>query len=645
MIWFVPEFVVAQTDIPSPTPAVNVVLVSDIFVRGGPGRFFVPVGRLEAGDILRPVGRNLESTWVMIVYNAGFGWIRRDLAYWVDDVETLPIVDPENLTPSPMPGAETSTPFFPTSTPVGNWVQVEEDGAYVRAGPGRTYLRLGTLYAGEVIEEPLGQNEDGSWIMFRFQNGFGWIARDLVRWVDELDSLPVLFDEALTPSATFTPTLTPSVTLSATPTQTPTPTATVTPTATFTHTPTATATETVSPTSTPTASLTATLTRTATLTPTPTATFTLTPSPAPTATATLSPTALPSATSTASATPTETPSQTPSATATVTPSPLPSATPTLTATPTDSPTSTPVPSVTPTVTETLTLTVSATFTNTPTAAPTLTETLTSTPTLTLTDTPSRTPIAAVVVATTTLAPTRMPTSTHTPTVTATWTRTPTLTPTERPTLTPTQTPSVTMTHTATPTATDTDTPTATSTSAPTETPTQTTTATPIPTNTALPIAATRAPTLVPQIVEPPDGSGTVRPEAIVGGVAVIAVLGYIGLYLRGVAAVDRYASGFVIDQCPVCRRGSLQVETRQVRRFGIPSPRRTIRCDTCRSVLRETGSRRWRYAVDPAENPALYQRYNGQELDEDSLIQLRQYPTEIKPRPPVEPPAFIDHDD
>ncbi len=158
---------------------------------------------------------------------------------------------------------------------------------------------------------------------------------------------------------------------------------------------------------------------------------------------------------------------------------------------------------------------------------------------------------------------------------------------------------------------------------------------------------TDPPTLVPQTTETPDTGGRFPVEALVGVLMLAAILAYAALYLRGAAATERYAAGFVVDECPVCRRGHLLVEARQERVLGIPRARRIVRCTECRSVLRETGYRRWRYAVDPLENAAVYQRYNGQEIDEEALIALAQQPPQAEdappvPRPPVTPPSFVD---
>jgi hypothetical protein len=56
--------------------------------------------------------------------------------------------------------------------------------------------------------------------------------------------------------------------------------------------------------------------------------------------------------------------------------------------------------------------------------------------------------------------------------------------------------------------------------------------------------------------------------------------------------------------------------------------------------LRETGSRRWRYAVDRIENPVMYDRFNGQELSDDDIERLaKQPPKGLNPRTS---PEFVD---
>jgi hypothetical protein len=179
-------------------------------------------------------------------------------------------------------------------------------------------------------------------------------------------------------------------------------------------------------------------------------------------------------------------------------------------------------------------------------------------------------------------------------------------------------------------------------------PTLTSTFTSAPTETIV-VPALVNPTAAPLTPESSPDTGDVPVEAIVGGIILLLVLGYVGFYLRGTAAAERYSKGFVIERCPACDRGRLTVETRVDRLLGIPRPRRTVRCSECRSVLREVGNRRWRYAVDPVENTALYKHYNGQEIDDLTLSQITQQPAPVstppQAHPPVTPPSFTDEDD
>jgi len=577
---------------PTPTPVVSIVLRQDIFVRGGPGRNYLPVGRLVAGDVLIPISRNAAGDWVQIIYNNGLGWIRRDLAFWVQNIDALPVVDAPELTVTPIPSITPVPPvLLPTGTPSGNWVLLDADATsgYVRAGPGRTYLRLGQLVTGDLVE-PVGRDANTVWIMIRYGEGFGWVRRDLVRWVDKLQDLPALSPDNLTPTATFTPTYT--ATSTHTPTNTPTLTPTSTPTNTFT--PTATATNTATLTSTNTVTNTPTDVSPSS-TPTATATNTLTSTPTPTVTATQTPTP----TSIASSTPTE--SIVAAVVATSTPNLVETRVPFASQVPTHTPTLTWTATLRPT------LTATATTTHTPTPSPT--NTLTATPTATNTSfppsvTPSNTappPSATSVPATNTPPSTPLPTE-----ATATMSG-----------AVMTNVPETAVSLTATPVFT-------------------------LP-----PTAIPSVPTSEPEPSAPaPSG---LRLEAVIGILLILLLLAYIALYLRGLSAAERYADGFVVKNCPVCGHGKLMVETRQERLLGVPRPRHTVRCDSCRSVLRETGYRRWRYAVDPMENADLYKRYNGQEIDEQTLsslpIKSNRNSNAPGPRPPASPPSFLDDDE
>lgn len=150
------------------------------------------------------------------------------------------------------------------------------------------------------------------------------------------------------------------------------------------------------------------------------------------------------------------------------------------------------------------------------------------------------------------------------------------------------------------------------------------------------------------MTETPQQTGGIPQEALIGGLVLLLLLAYAGFYWRGLVGMERYSTGFVIEKCPVCQQGDLVVEAHHERLFGIPRARHTVRCTNCRSVLREVDNRHWRYAIDPVDNQELYRRYNGQIVDEETLIELARNPltgsTSVEPHSPSSPPAFTDDD-
>jgi hypothetical protein len=532
---------------PTATPSISIVIVSEALLRGGPSIDYVTVGSLIEGTPLIPFNISEDGEWVLVLFRSGYGWIRRDLGFWVDDIDSLPILTLDSLTPTPPPTAEPAIIPFATETPVGNYVFTGFANVLVRTGPGADFPRLGRLLPGTTVE-PFALDETGEWVLIRFFDlastpvspdmtaepdfdGFGWVSRRLVFWLTDLTALPIMARDNLTPSPTPSQTLTPRP--SSTSTSTPSPTVTLTPTST--------ATETAMPTN----------------TESPTATDEPTETPTSTATETAIPT------NTESPTATDEPTETPTATLTET------AIPTQTESPTDEPTE-----------------EIAVIVNQPTETFTSVPTLTEEPSATVTETP-------------------IPTETQSPTQT--------VIPTEPPTETPTLESAIAIVSTDVPT--------------------------PIPSATV-----TLSPAIAPELQEVVEVSpiNSLPTELWIGAGILALLLIYILLYLRGQASVDRYASGFVLDVCPICEQGKLTVETRTERTLGIPSGRHTIRCNHCRSILRQKGNRQWIYAVDKLANEAMHKAYNGQTLSERELVNLQN----IVPKPSAQreavQPAFDD---
>jgi hypothetical protein len=118
--------------------------------------------------------------------------------------------------------------------------------------------------------------------------------------------------------------------------------------------------------------------------------------------------------------------------------------------------------------------------------------------------------------------------------------------------------------------------------------------------------------------------GGLDPVILLGSVMFALLSGYILLYALNANALDRYATGFPVRKCPVCQEGHLELEERPYRSVGIPRVRRTVRCDNCRSILREVGRWRWRYTVDPHANQEMFQEYNDSLISESQFLSLAQ---------------------
>jgi uncharacterized protein YraI len=186
--------------------------------------------------------------------------------------------------------------------------------------------------------------------------------------------------------------------------------------------------------------------------------------------------------------------------------------------------------------------------------------------------------------------------------------------------------------TATPRPTDTPTPMPTTPAPPT--PSATVADLPSVTPTYTPSATIRAIATAPAAPEEtPSGhtdAASLPPGGIlaIGGAGVL-LLGFYGWrFAHGMNNLRRYKDGFVADWCPVCSTGRLHLDEHISRVLGVPRVYRTVRCDGCRSVLRETRPGEWRYAVDPVADEHFAAEYNGELLDDETFIELASRPRE-----------------
>ncbi len=537
----------------------------------------------------------------------------------------------------------------PTATPNINWVRLQ-DGINVRGGPGFNFGVIGLLPLGSWVQ-PLARSTDGEWVLITYLTTQGWVVRDGVNWRLSVNSLPVISASESTPiprplyyNTPGGPTYTPNANwvdaalegafVRSGPGQGYPAIGTL-----FTG-------DVVDPVARdqlvdwvmirygegyawirydlvvwvePIEAL--------AVVDVPNLTPSFTPVP-------------PIPSDTPTATPSDTPTPTDTATATLTLS----NTPTNTATATPTPSHTPSPTPTYTSLPTLTQTPSVTPTNT--LLPTLTKTATTEPTATAR--PSRTPTdepqVMVIIPTDTVTP-EPPSATPTQLPTDTVTPLPSLTSTPAPTATsqPTATDTATTAPTHTPQPSATFTPSATDTATPPPIETATSTATPSRTPTSLAVAVAGEPGNTSGSGEssvPPASSTEKRSSSgifiwILGGVGLTA-LAYLGIYAAQAGTMDRYRDGFILSTCPVCGEGHLYLDERRYRLLGIPVARRVVRCDQCRSVLRQVGRQRWRYAVDGAVNRDMFADWNNRLITEQQLINTM---------PESRPPEYIEDDE
>jgi hypothetical protein len=104
------EPVATNTPVPSPTPALaaEVVINSNMNVRGGPGTNYAIIGAAQQGQRYPVTGKNPEGTWWQINYNGQPGWVFGELVsaqntQAIAVAVNIPAPPPPTATPIPQP--------------------------------------------------------------------------------------------------------------------------------------------------------------------------------------------------------------------------------------------------------------------------------------------------------------------------------------------------------------------------------------------------------------------------------------------------------------------------------------------------------------------------------------------------------------
>ncbi|MCL4255520.1 MAG: SH3 domain-containing protein, partial [Anaerolineae bacterium] len=80
--------IIAQEE-PTPTPDYSYIVVEAARVRAAPSETSLSIGTLLRNARVTPYNRDESGNWVLVDYANSFGWIRRDLAVWVEDIDAL----------------------------------------------------------------------------------------------------------------------------------------------------------------------------------------------------------------------------------------------------------------------------------------------------------------------------------------------------------------------------------------------------------------------------------------------------------------------------------------------------------------------------------------------------------------------------
>ncbi len=178
------------------------------------------------------------------------------------------------------------------------------------------------------------------------------------------------------------------------------------------------------------------------------------------------------------------------------------------------------------------------------------------------------------------------------------------------------------------------------------------------TGTLQPAAVVPVPSVTPQPAPTqaagPQGPPLIAPLSgwrglltIVVGVLVLLIALYAWRALSSRRELYRYVDGSPLKKCPICQTGNLILDEHVQRTLGLPVVRRTIRCDTCRSVLRQVRPGMWRYSIDPFVNEQLAQDYSGKVFADNRLDEFARAAQAFEPqhttgtlRPSSETPEF-----
>jgi len=154
----------------------GVITAGRLNVRSGPSVGFAILGTVSKGEVVDLLGRNPNTSWVMIATEDGLeGWVSSFYVESAVRLATLPMLD------------ATIEPYAVVGTGAAN----------VRSGPGIDFEVIDVLPALKAVAM-IGRNFSGTWVEVRYDDDMtGWVGASVLINTAPIQSLPLTWFEDL----------------------------------------------------------------------------------------------------------------------------------------------------------------------------------------------------------------------------------------------------------------------------------------------------------------------------------------------------------------------------------------------------------------------------------------------------------------
>ena len=205
----------AVTDTPAGAATATTTTQGDLFVlvvaanvRAAPSADSELLGTIDGGSSADVIGRNEAGDWLAISFNGVTGWVSTQVASYLGDASTLPVMTSNAPAPTAAGTAAATATAQPggaaTATPAaasGNVVTANPGGANVRSAPSTTAEVVGGIDAGKTATVK-GRNASSDWFAIDFNGTTAWVYSGVVTYSGNIADLPIVTPSSSTGAGT-----------------------------------------------------------------------------------------------------------------------------------------------------------------------------------------------------------------------------------------------------------------------------------------------------------------------------------------------------------------------------------------------------------------------------------------------------------